>query len=58
LLGIIMILTPGPAFAVIPLGLAILAVEFVWARRWLEKIREMISQRGVEKRGERAEEHR
>jgi tellurite resistance protein TerC len=58
LLGIIMILTPGPAFVVIPLGLAILAVEFLWARRWLEKIREMISRRGAEKRGEQAEEHR
>jgi tellurite resistance protein TerC len=58
LLGIIMILTPGPAFVVIPLGLAILAVEFLWARRWLEKIREMISRRGAETRGERAEEHR
>lgn len=29
LLGIIMLVTPGPAFVVIPLGLAILAIEFV-----------------------------
>ena len=36
LLGIIMILAPGPATIVIPLGLAILATEFVWARKWLE----------------------
>lgn len=39
LLGVVMIVTPGPAFLVIPAGLAILAVEFVWARRWLVRIR-------------------
>jgi uncharacterized protein (TIGR02611 family) len=38
--GIIMIVTPGPAIVLIPLGLAILATEFDWARRWLEKARE------------------
>jgi tellurite resistance protein TerC len=58
LLGIIMIVTPGPAFVVIPVGLAILAVEFVWARQWLKRLREMISRRGAEGRAERAEEHR
>lgn len=35
--GIAMIVLPGPAFVVIPIGLAILGVEFAWARRWLEK---------------------
>jgi uncharacterized protein (TIGR02611 family) len=33
LLGVLMILLPGPAIIVIPLGLGILASEFVWARR-------------------------
>ena len=33
--GLAMILLPGPAVLVIPLGLGILAVEFAWARRWL-----------------------
>jgi hypothetical protein len=28
---------PGPAFIVIPLGLAILATEFVWAKKLLKK---------------------
>jgi uncharacterized protein (TIGR02611 family) len=28
---------PGPGFLVIPVGLAILALEFVWAERLLEK---------------------
>jgi uncharacterized protein (TIGR02611 family) len=35
--GVAMIFLPGPAFVMIPLGLAILATEFVWARRWLQK---------------------
>jgi tellurite resistance protein TerC len=39
-LGIAMVVLPGPAVAVIPIGLAILASEFVWARRWLAKIRD------------------
>jgi len=55
LLGIIMLVTPGPALVVIPLGLAILAIEFVWARRWLHKLREMISQRNANGRAERAD---
>lgn len=37
LLGIAMIALPGPAFIVIPLGLAILATEFVWAEVLLKK---------------------
>ena len=43
LFGIALIVLPGPAFLVIPAGLAILATEFVWARRWLLKVREMAS---------------
>jgi tellurite resistance protein TerC len=43
LIGIAMIALPGPAFIVIPLGLAILASEFVWARRLLNKIKSKIS---------------
>lgn len=38
-LGVAMLVLPGPAVIVIPLGLAILAVEFAWARRWLERLR-------------------
>jgi tellurite resistance protein TerC len=40
LVGIIMIVGPGPAVLVIPAGLAILGLEFAWARRGLRKIRE------------------
>src|SRR3954462_12356255 len=35
IVGIIMIVAPGPAIVVIPLGLAVLATEFIWARRLL-----------------------
>jgi tellurite resistance protein TerC len=38
--GIAMIVLPGPAFVVIPVGLGILSLEFAWARRWLEKVKE------------------
>jgi len=38
-LGIVLIVLPGPAVLVIPLGLAILATEFVWARRLLVRFR-------------------
>jgi tellurite resistance protein TerC len=37
LVGVIMIVTPGPAVVVIPLGLAVLGAEFAWARRWLKR---------------------
>jgi tellurite resistance protein TerC len=39
IVGIIMIVTPGPAIVVIPAGLAILATEFVWARIILKKFK-------------------
>ena len=37
LAGIVMLVTPGPAFVLIPLGLAMLAMEFAWAEAALEK---------------------
>ncbi|MEW6089049.1 MAG: PGPGW domain-containing protein [bacterium] len=39
IIGIVMIILPGPAILVIPLGLAILAGEFVWARKLLHKVK-------------------
>ena len=44
-LGIALIVLPGPAFIVIPAGLAILAIEFAWARRWLRSARAMFPRR-------------
>lgn len=34
--GLVMLVTPGPAFVLIPLGLAILATEWDWADRLLQ----------------------
>jgi tellurite resistance protein TerC len=58
LLGVVMIVAPGPAFVVIPVGLAILSIEFAWARHWLRRLREAISSRNSNSRGNRAEAHR
>lgn len=38
LFGIALLVLPGPAFVVIPAGLAVLATEFVWARRLLRRV--------------------
>jgi uncharacterized protein (TIGR02611 family) len=35
--GLALLVLPGPAFVVIPIGLAILSLEFAWAERLLEK---------------------
>jgi tellurite resistance protein TerC len=40
-LGIAMLVLPGPALLVIPAGLAILATEFLWARRALHRCKGM-----------------
>ena len=37
LVGLAMLVTPGPAFVVIPIGLAMLALEFAWAERLLHR---------------------
>ena len=42
LAGVMMVVLPGPAVVVIPLGLAILALEFDWARHWLERVRSTV----------------
>jgi len=44
LVGVIMLVTPGPAFVVIPIGLGILATEFIWARRLLKRIKHEATQ--------------
>ena len=58
LIGAVMIVTPGPALIVIPVGLAILSIEFAWARHWLRKLRESISNQNSKARADRAKQHR
>jgi tellurite resistance protein TerC len=43
LIGIALIVLPGPAFIVIPIGLAILATEFAWAQRAVARARAMVA---------------
>lgn len=40
LIGLVMLVAPGPGSLVVPLGLAILATEFVFAARLLRRLRE------------------
>jgi uncharacterized protein (TIGR02611 family) len=40
IVGIAMIVLPGPAILVIPVGLTILATEFVWARKLIITVKE------------------
>ena len=44
-LGVLMIVLPGPAIIVIPLGLAILGTEFAWARRLVNKARALLTRK-------------
>ena len=37
LIGLALVVLPGPAVVVIPVGLAILASEFAWARRIIRR---------------------
>jgi uncharacterized protein (TIGR02611 family) len=39
LFGVVMIITPGPGWLVIFLGLGLLAAEFMWARRLMDRIK-------------------
>ena len=43
LIGIALLVLPGPAFVVIPVGLAILATEFAWARGAVVRARKMMA---------------
>jgi uncharacterized protein (TIGR02611 family) len=39
-LGVAMILTPGPGWLTIVFGLGVLAAEFVWAKKLLDRLKE------------------
>jgi uncharacterized protein (TIGR02611 family) len=56
--GVLMLVTPGPALIVIPVGLAILSIEFTWARAWLKRLRKSISNRNSNHLNSRAAAHR
>jgi uncharacterized protein (TIGR02611 family) len=54
LIGFAMLVLPGPAVLVIPAGLAILGLEFHWARRWLKQARALF-EKGVHRVSGRGE---
>jgi uncharacterized protein (TIGR02611 family) len=45
IIGILLIVTPGPAIIVIPAGLTILATEFPWAEKLLAKIKSKLKRK-------------
>lgn len=40
LVGVIMLFTPGPGWLVIFLGLTVLAAEFVWAKKLMNRMKQ------------------
>jgi tellurite resistance protein TerC len=51
LIGIFLLVLPGPAFIVIPIGLAILGLEFAWARRLLRSVKDIATRNRTNKNG-------
>ena len=45
-IGVAMLVLPGPAIVVIPVALAILGTEFLWARRLMEKVKGRMKRKG------------
>lgn len=43
LIGLALLVLPGPAFVVLPAALAILAGEFAWARLLLRRVRKKLA---------------
>ncbi|MCB2155542.1 PGPGW domain-containing protein [bacterium] len=54
LAGLVMIFTPGPAIIVIPAGIAILGIEFAWARRLLRRVRAKIEDLAKKRRAKKS----
>lgn len=56
--GAVMLVTPGPGLVGIAAGLAVLAIEFTWARIWLKRLRRKMSDAGNSLRGRDIDGHR
>ena len=50
LIGVALIVLPGPAVLVIPIGLGVLATELVWARKLLAKLKSTFQKGNAENR--------
>lgn len=51
LVGVALLVLPGPGMLVLAAALALLATEFVWARRWVNRLRERLASLGEDARG-------
>lgn len=38
--GVLLLVLPGPGLVVLALGLALLSLEFAWARVWLKRVKQ------------------
>jgi uncharacterized protein (TIGR02611 family) len=43
-IGLALLVLPGPAFVVIPIGLAVLGTEFIWARKLLDRVKAKVKE--------------
>jgi uncharacterized protein (TIGR02611 family) len=43
LAGLLLLILPGPAWLLLPIGLAILSLEYPWARRYLKQSQKWLS---------------
>jgi len=57
LIGAAMLVLPGPAVVVIPIGLAILATEYVWAGRLLHRMKQAAGRIGSGFSGKTKDSH-
>ncbi len=57
LFGLALIVLPGPAFIVIPLGLVVLASEFAWARLVLKRGKLLVDKVRRRPRPEKSAKH-
>ena len=46
-IGVAMLVLPGPGWLTIGLGLVVLAAEFIWARRLLKRLNEQAIKLGI-----------
>lgn len=51
LVGVCLLVLPGPGLLVLFLGLTVLAGEFVWARHWLQRLKDTTRMAGEKARG-------
>lgn len=53
LVGMVMLVTPGPGLLMILIGLIVLSGEFAWARSWLKRVKQTARDMGVEQQAQK-----